>query len=205
MSYIEIEYPFSSKPVLRELYQRFQGQSLRYGLLLEDLDALAADIAARHIGDLQGCSIVTGSVDKIAWLQPGLPHTLLNINQDVKLAGQVCVTTAHRWHDVVAQACGCDPQVTWVGRSSLEVVMEIRQRCAGNSCWEVVGDARCVPLLVLLELFPLFFNLCHWPRFAMVCRGPHGERPPSVVQLALTTPHEHERFRLGALHVQERR
>lgn len=40
-SYLELIFPFSSSAQLREHYQRFTSNQMRFGLLLEDLDTLA--------------------------------------------------------------------------------------------------------------------------------------------------------------------
>eukprot|EP00928_Gymnodinium_smaydae_P000083 TRINITY_DN10036_c0_g1_i2.p1 TRINITY_DN10036_c0_g1~~TRINITY_DN10036_c0_g1_i2.p1 ORF type:complete len:297 (+),score=37.17 TRINITY_DN10036_c0_g1_i2:105-995(+) len=84
---------------LKDKYRNPWGQ-LRFGRLLEDLDALAGTIAFEHVrcedprvADLH---MVTASVDRIRYARrPGLHH-------NVRLAGSV----------------------TWVGRSSLEILMK---------------------------------------------------------------------------------
>lgn len=80
-------YPFSSNASLRDQYERFQTSRIRAGLILEDLDAFAADIAARHAGSA-GKTIVTASVDQISWLDQNTTG-VLSVHQDLKFAGQV--------------------------------------------------------------------------------------------------------------------
>lgn len=47
-SWIELVYPFSANALLRDTYRRFLSNAeLRLGLLLEDLDCFAADVAFR--------------------------------------------------------------------------------------------------------------------------------------------------------------
>lgn len=46
-SYLEITYPFSSNPTLRDQYRRFLTDKLRLGLLLEDLDTTAGEQSQR--------------------------------------------------------------------------------------------------------------------------------------------------------------
>jgi acyl-CoA hydrolase len=49
-------------------YQRFSSPFLRVGLLLEDMDSFAADVATRHLGGLpHGYTVVTATVDNVAF------------------------------------------------------------------------------------------------------------------------------------------
>jgi hypothetical protein len=82
-------YPFSSNPCLRDQYERFNTGKIRAGLSLEDLDAFAADVAARHAGPaLAGKTVVTASVDQLAWLQQNVAG-VLSVHKDLRMAGQV--------------------------------------------------------------------------------------------------------------------
>lgn len=100
---VEVSYPFSTDSMLWESYRSPWGQ-VRIGKLLEDLDALAGNIAFFHVDSDDTVSdnknfpvIVTASVDKINLRdRPASTSNLL-------LSGQV----------------------TWTGRSS----MEIRMKC----------------------------------------------------------------------------
>ena len=47
-SWLEITYPFSTDAELRDLYMLADGNSLRGGRFLEELDAFSADCACRH-------------------------------------------------------------------------------------------------------------------------------------------------------------
>ncbi|KAI8462628.1 MAG: hypothetical protein J3K34DRAFT_527607 [Monoraphidium minutum] len=65
-SYLEVILPFASSPTLRDEYERFQMGRVRMGLVLEDIDSFAADIAARHLyGAVHGFSIVTAGMDRL--------------------------------------------------------------------------------------------------------------------------------------------
>jgi acyl-coenzyme A thioesterase 9 len=99
---VEVAYPFQTDPMLWESYRNPWGQ-VRVGKLLEDLDALAGNIAFFHVDSDEVAPyqnfpvIVTASVDKISVRErPTSASNLL-------LSGQVA----------------------WTGRSS----MEIRMKC----------------------------------------------------------------------------
>jgi acyl-coenzyme A thioesterase 9 len=98
-SRVEVSYPFSSDQLLLETYKNPWGQ-MRFGKMMEDIDALAGNIAFLHVHDTEQL-IVTASVDRIRLRQR--PH----VETDQHLSGQV----------------------TWTGRSS----MEIRMLCHDDS------------------------------------------------------------------------
>ncbi|XP_047319208.1 acyl-coenzyme A thioesterase 2, chloroplastic-like [Impatiens glandulifera] len=97
-----ILYKFSSDFILREQY-RNPWNEIRMGKLLEDLDALAGTISFKHCSDNDSTTrplvLVTASVDKMVLKKP------IQIDNDVKIVGAV----------------------TWVGRSSLEIQLEVTQ------------------------------------------------------------------------------
>lgn len=97
-----VVYKFSSDYVLRELY-RNPWNEIRMGKLLEDLDALAGTISFKHCSSSDGTTrpliLVTASVDKMLMKKP------IRIDTDLKIEGAV----------------------TWVGRSSMEIQMEVMQ------------------------------------------------------------------------------
>lgn len=95
-------YPFSSDEFLKEAYRNPFGQ-VRFGKLLEDLDALAGNIAFAHVQD-PNLTIVTASVDRIRLSTP--PN--LEINQE--LSGKV----------------------TYVGTSSMEIRMQCKETGADD-------------------------------------------------------------------------
>eukprot|EP00013_Stygamoeba_regulata_P020307 CAMPEP_0177654780 /NCGR_PEP_ID=MMETSP0447-20121125/14539_1 /TAXON_ID=0 /ORGANISM="Stygamoeba regulata, Strain BSH-02190019" /LENGTH=433 /DNA_ID=CAMNT_0019158501 /DNA_START=503 /DNA_END=1804 /DNA_ORIENTATION=- len=92
-----ITYPFSSSEKLRDSYSNPWGK-IRVGRVLEDLDALAGNIAAYHCeSDQPPLVIVTASVDRIT-----MRHRA-NLKDDMTLSGTVA----------------------WVGTSSLEIHMAV--------------------------------------------------------------------------------
>lgn len=91
-----ISYPFSTDEFLRETYRNPWGH-MRFGKVLEDLDALAGSIAFAHVQD-PTTIIVTASVDRIRLM--GVP----SIDMDHHLSGRV----------------------TYVGTSSIEIRMHCK-------------------------------------------------------------------------------
>jgi acyl-coenzyme A thioesterase 9 len=88
-----IGYPFSTDPFLLETYKNHAG-GLRFGRILEDLDALAGAVAFNHVDG--NPMLVTAGVDRIR-----LRHNIM-IGNDQYLSGKV----------------------TWVGSSSMEIRMQ---------------------------------------------------------------------------------
>ncbi|OMO96527.1 Thioesterase superfamily [Corchorus capsularis] len=97
-----ILYKFSSDYTLREQY-RNPWDEIRTGKLLEDLDALAGTISYKHCRNDDGAArpilLVTASVDKMVLKKP------IHVDSDLKISGAV----------------------TWVGRSSMEIQLEVTQ------------------------------------------------------------------------------
>ncbi|XVE72642.1 hypothetical protein DITRI_Ditri11bG0054400 [Diplodiscus trichospermus] len=97
-----ILYNFSSDYILREQY-RDPWNEVRIGKLLEDLDALAGTISVKHCSDDDSTTrpllLVTASVDKIVLKKP------ISVDIDLKIVGSVI----------------------WVGRSSIEIQLEVIQ------------------------------------------------------------------------------
>lgn len=95
-------YQFSNDYVLREQY-RNPWDEIRMGKLLEDLDALAGTISFKHCsGDdstTRPLILVTASVDRMVLSKP------IRVDADLKIVGAV----------------------TWVGRSSMEIRLEVSQ------------------------------------------------------------------------------
>ncbi|KAJ6690843.1 hypothetical protein OIU74_015506 [Salix koriyanagi] len=99
-------YKFSSDFILREQY-RNPWNKIRMGKVVEDLDALAGTISYKHCcsddGSTRPLLLVTASVDRIVLKKPILVDADLTI----------------------------DGAVTWVGRSSMEIQMEVIQPTEG--------------------------------------------------------------------------
>ncbi|KAI8574165.1 hypothetical protein RHMOL_Rhmol01G0333300 [Rhododendron molle] len=103
-----ILYNFSTDYILREQY-RDPWNEVRMGKLLEDLDALASTIAFKHCSDEDSLTrpllLVTAAVDKMVLKKA------LSVAVDLKMGGAVI----------------------WVGRSSLEIQLEVTQPSFGKS------------------------------------------------------------------------
>lgn len=101
-------YNFSSDFILREQY-RDSWNEVRIGKLLEDLDALAGTISVKHCSDddlmTRPVLLVTASVDKIVLRAP------LSVDFDLRIVGSVI----------------------WVGRSSIDIQLEVMQSIEGRS------------------------------------------------------------------------
>lgn len=104
----EIKYIFDSNPdpkqrALRDLYINNRG-NIAMGKILEDMDALAGNIAFSHCDDnnpkTRPLSLVTASVEKIR----------LELQSEIAMGNIVLVG-----------------QVGWVGKSSLDIVVEIHK------------------------------------------------------------------------------
>ena len=92
-SEIKINYPFHTDELLQESYKNPWGQ-MRFGKILEDLDALAGNIAFQHV--VGNPLIVTAAVDRIRL------RNRPTIGKEQVLSGKV----------------------TWVGKSSMEIRMQ---------------------------------------------------------------------------------
>ncbi|KAL1558720.1 Acyl-coenzyme A thioesterase 2, chloroplastic [Salvia divinorum] len=101
-SRMTILYNFSSDFILREQY-RDPCNEVRIGKLLEDLDALAGTISVKHCADDDSTTrplyLVTASVDKMVLKKP------ISVDIDLRISGAV----------------------TWVGRSSIEIQLDVTQ------------------------------------------------------------------------------
>ncbi|KAL6214233.1 hypothetical protein ACLB2K_013671 [Fragaria x ananassa] len=101
-----ILYNFSSDYILREQYKD-PWNEVRIGKLLEDLDALAGTISVKHCYAADTTTrpllLVTASVDKIVLRKP------ISVDIDLKIVGAVI----------------------WVGRSSIEIHLEVTQSTKG--------------------------------------------------------------------------
>ncbi|GLT48939.1 hypothetical protein SLA2020_225270 [Shorea laevis] len=97
-----ILYKFSTDYTLREQYRNPWNEA-RMGKLVEDLDALAGTVSYKHCSSDDGSTmpilLVTASVDRMVLNKP------INVDSDLKIVGAV----------------------TWVGRSSMEIQLEMIQ------------------------------------------------------------------------------
>ncbi|KAG9455388.1 hypothetical protein H6P81_008292 [Aristolochia fimbriata] len=110
-SRISVLYNFSSDYLLRDLYRDARGE-VKIGNLLEDLDMLAATVAIKHCSvedsGTRSPFLVTASMENMELKKP------ITVASDMKIGGSI----------------------SWVGRSSLEVQVEVTQleESAEKSC-----------------------------------------------------------------------
>uniref|UniRef100_A0A8C5Z713 Acyl-CoA thioesterase 9 n=1 Tax=Marmota marmota marmota TaxID=9994 RepID=A0A8C5Z713_MARMA len=150
-SYIEVLLPLGSEPELREKYLTVQN-TVRFGRILEDLDSLGVLVCYMHTKNdslkMSPLSIVTALVDKIDMCKKSLSP-----EQDIKFSGHV----------------------SWVGKSSMEVKMQMFQLHGNEFC--PVLDAT----------------------FVMVARDAENKGPAFVNPLIPGNVEEEELFRQGEL------
>ncbi|KAL0435207.1 UNVERIFIED_CONTAM: Acyl-coenzyme A thioesterase 9, mitochondrial [Sesamum radiatum] len=98
----------TSDYILREQY-RDPWNEVRIGKLLEDLDALAGTISVKHCSDEDSTTrpllLVTASVDRMVLKKP------ISVDVDLQISGAV----------------------TWVGRSSIEIQLNVTQPATGTA------------------------------------------------------------------------
>uniref|UniRef100_A0A8C3BVL4 Acyl-CoA thioesterase 9 n=1 Tax=Cairina moschata TaxID=8855 RepID=A0A8C3BVL4_CAIMO len=150
-SYLEVILPLGSQPQIREKYLNVYN-SVRFGRILEDLDSLGVLICYTHTKQeaqpRSPLSIVTALVDKI-----NLRKKVVHPDCDIKFTGNV----------------------SWVGKTSMEVKMHMLQLHDGDYC--PVLDAT----------------------FVMVARDPENKRPAFVNPLIPESPEEEEIFKQGEM------
>ncbi|XP_066478526.1 acyl-coenzyme A thioesterase 9, mitochondrial isoform X2 [Tiliqua scincoides] len=155
-SYIEVLLPLGSQPEIREKYLNVHN-SVRFGRILEDLDSLGVLICYTHTkheaAQRSPLSIVTALVDKI-----GLRKEIIHPDCDIKFTGNV----------------------SWVGRTSMEVKMHMLQLHEG--VYSPVLDAT----------------------FVMVARDPENKRAAYVNPLIPEGPEEEKIFKEGELNKSRR-
>uniref|UniRef100_A0A8C8Z8A3 Acyl-CoA thioesterase 9 n=1 Tax=Prolemur simus TaxID=1328070 RepID=A0A8C8Z8A3_PROSS len=150
-SYIEVLLPLGSEPELREKYLTVQN-TVRFGRILEDLDSIGVLICYMHVKiasvKMSPLSIVTALVDKIDMCKKSLSP-----EQDIKFCGHV----------------------SWVGKTSMEVKMQM---------FQLHGD----------EFSPVLDAT-----FVMVARDSENKGPAFVNPLIPESPEEEELFKQGEL------
>ena len=104
----EVSYNFATDPTLREYFRNPWG-GVRIGLLLEDMDSMAGFTAYQHVDDGDSTTrppvLVTATVEAIHFNPPAL-----NLERDMKLSGRV----------------------VWTGKSSMDLLIEVRQEEENN-------------------------------------------------------------------------
>jgi hypothetical protein len=82
-------YPFSKHSALRERYQTYEGGSIRYGKIIEEIDALTGDCCYKYMRHSAGedinkkYTLVTVSVDRVDFLHK------LHSQHDLKLSAYI--------------------------------------------------------------------------------------------------------------------
>ncbi len=160
-SRVEIVYSFGTDPQqLRSAYANPWGR-MRIGKLLEDVDALAGTVANKHADDADPStmapSMVTASVDDVEF------RTSLCLDTDIRMTGFV----------------------TWVGRSSMEICVELHQDKdgSGKNFQELVASAT----------------------FSFVALDPISGRPCSINPLVPESDEEKADFERGQARADEKR
>ena len=90
-SWLEITYPFASEPELAQFYQMSDGESLRAGMFLEELDAFSADCSMRHADGFspqRPLTVVTAAHDGLSIFAEG-HRSPLSSRHDLRLRGAV--------------------------------------------------------------------------------------------------------------------
>ncbi|XP_006835634.1 PREDICTED: acyl-coenzyme A thioesterase 9, mitochondrial isoform X2 [Chrysochloris asiatica] len=150
-SYTEVLLPLGSQPELREKYLTVQN-TVRFGRLLEDLDSLGVLICYKHCkvqaAQTSPLSIVTALVDKIDMCKKNISP-----EQDIKFSGHV----------------------SWVGKTSMEVKMQMCQ-------------------LHGVEYSPVLDAT-----FVMVARDSENKGPAFVNPLLIESQEEQQLFEQGEL------
>ncbi|XP_004710048.2 acyl-coenzyme A thioesterase 9, mitochondrial [Echinops telfairi] len=150
-SYTEVLLPLGSQPELREKYLTVQN-TVRFGRILEDLDSLGVLVCYTHSkveeAHTSPLSIVTALVDKI-----DLCKKSISPEQDIKFTGHV----------------------SWVGKTSMEVKMQMLQ----------LHDVEYIPVLDAT--------------FVMVARDSENKGPAFVNPLIIESEEEQKLFEQGEL------
>eukprot|EP00741_Cyanophora_paradoxa_P015489 tig00020902_g14952.t1 len=118
-SQTQVILPFSTDEKLRDQYISFY-DGLRFGRILEDMDVFAYRCAMRHITVSRPLTVVTGAFDRVLLVRRLDPH------KDLRMRGNV----------------------SWVGRSSVEVTIECCQKDEGGH-WAL--NLRATVLMVSLD------------------------------------------------------
>ncbi|KAL4220302.1 Acyl-coenzyme A thioesterase 9 [Mactra antiquata] len=143
--------PLGSKPGLKEKYINYYG-GIRFGRILEDLDTFAVAVSYTHTLDptcaerKSPLSIVTALVDRIELSQDGIVP-----NKDIMMSGKV----------------------TWAGKTSLEITMNLDQEV--DNVWKRIMVAK----------------------FLMVARNPQTKGAAVINKLVPEGPEEESLFQKG--------
>jgi acyl-coenzyme A thioesterase 9 len=175
-SRVEIVYPFSTNELLYETYRNPWQYQLRLGKLMEDLDALAGNIAFFHNDSHDEAKrppvLVTASVDRIRLKhRPHIRVPVANSSSATSPAFQIL--DQH-----------LSGQVTWTGTSSMEIRMQIKEMLPSSSSAQVEASSNeeC-----WLEAYVTFVAL-----------DPDTKKPTLITPILPQTPQETALFEQGA-------
>eukprot|EP00798_Chlamydomonas_sp_ICE-L_P009930 gene9930-7800_t len=162
-------------------------------LWLEDMDTFAADVAALHADYHDGTKgLVTAFMDELCWVK----HDVMD-----PVGGQQSKLPPPR---VDMQLSG---QVTWVGKSSMEVTLELHE-CgpSSSSSSDLGGSASGTTTSTTSGGTSEGQNstLVALSRFVMAARTSDFKKSCAVDALVASSPSEEALFNLGALHQQDR-
>ncbi|GLC40715.1 hypothetical protein PLESTM_001104500 [Pleodorina starrii] len=133
-SYMEVHYPFASLPWLWRQYHRPGFPGLNPALIIEDFDTFAADVAARHVGLVPDSMLVTAFLERLTWhlqlrpgdgLAPPPPPAAAAAGRGVGFGGGGGGGGWRRLAPLAPTDMRLAGQVTWVGRSSMEVLLQL--------------------------------------------------------------------------------
>lgn len=106
--------PLSTDTQLQDKYVTFLGH-VRLGRLMEDMDLFAVWVVHQHLKVLNSSSTASNVP---------LPYTIVTV-----LVDKISFTDVLPKHDLDIRLSG---HVSWVGRSSIEVVVWLEQKCHGD-------------------------------------------------------------------------
>ncbi|KAJ3018527.1 UNVERIFIED_CONTAM: hypothetical protein HDU68_011117 [Siphonaria sp. JEL0065] len=170
-SFVQAFLPFRSDPLLKEEYVNSH-KRIRVGMVLEDLDCLAATAAYMHCaGAERQLTIVTASVDR------------MEMNSEIPLDRDISVFA----------------YVTYVGKSSMEVTVQMETVLPDSGVTpEQVDGTKYRRSKLPNEM--LSGDLILSAKFIMVARDSETGKSAPVHQLKLETDQERSLFRQGAEH-----
>ncbi|KAI9342657.1 HotDog domain-containing protein [Obelidium mucronatum] len=170
-SFVQAFLPFRSDPGLKEEYINSHNR-IRVGMVLEDLDCLAATAAYMHCaGSERPLTIVTASVDRMEMLSE------IPLDRDISVFAYV----------------------TYVGKSSMEVTVQMETVLPDSGVTPDQVDASTYRRSKLPAEM-LSGDLILSAKFIMVARDSETGKAASVHQLNLETDQERSLFRQGAEH-----
>lgn len=125
-SHVETNYFFTKDPELKKRYIRNNSKNLRYGKIIEELDALAGDCSYKYLlesldpkhfnPDTREYFLVTVSVDRIDFVSK------LNAEKDLRMSAYMLMAKG----------------------STLMVKIDVLQKATHDKDWQQVGDALIV-------------------------------------------------------------